>query len=99
MHSFQAHHGAIMLDSCHSIFVEDAALIGHIVKDLNYCIQMFDMCSASSNVIHASCEAFVDWWYSTMYCVRIVHVANEACPLLRCQQTRAQEHVAIYEII
>ena len=35
MHSFQAQHGAIMLDSCHSIFVEDAALIGHIAKNFD----------------------------------------------------------------
>ena len=29
---------------------------------------MFDTCSASSSVRRgASCEAFVDWWYSTIY--------------------------------
>ncbi len=32
MHRLQAHHGAIVLDACHSIFVEDATLIGQIAK-------------------------------------------------------------------
>ena len=35
MHRLQAHHGAIVLDACHSILVEDAALIGQIAKDFD----------------------------------------------------------------